>query len=348
MYSQTVMVNHPKYFNIPIMKKIYALFFITVVLAGCGSQGTKKDTVVQQEPVKQVVIPDFNADSAYRYVAEQVAFGPRVPGSQAQQECAKYLADKLRSFGAEVTEQKFQMRAYNDEVLDGINIIGAINPEANRRIILSAHWDSRPYADHDPDESKHRTPIDGANDGASGVGVLLEMARAMQHSKPDVGVDIILFDLEDYGPPDDAQNDQDGGDNWGLGSQYWAKNPHEYDYRAAYGILLDMVGASDAVFPMEGFSVYYAPHIVRKVWNKAQSLGYESYFPQQQGTYVNDDHLYVNKYANIPMIDIIHQDLTSSNNAFFEYWHTVKDNMETIDKATLGVVGEVVMAVVYD
>jgi len=335
------------------MKNIFilSLSVLMLFLAGCNGDGQKKNTaptVSDQPTTKKVIIPPFNADSAYKFVAEQVAFGPRVPGSEAQKACAAYLAGTLRRFGAQVTEQKFQMRAYNGEILDGINIIGAINPEANRRIILSAHWDSRPYADHDPDKKNHRTPIDGANDGASGVGVLLEMARAMQHTPPDVGVDIILFDLEDYGPPDDAQNDQDGGDNWGLGSQYWAKNPHVYDYRAAYGILLDMVGASDAVFPMEGFSVYYAPHIVRKVWNKAQSMGYESYFPQTQGTYVNDDHLYVNKYANIPMIDIIHQDLTSSNNAFFEYWHTLNDTMEHIDKATLGVVGEVVMAVVYD
>ncbi len=329
------------------MRKLLALIIIAFTFVGCGSLGTKKDDVAEQEPKKQVVIPPFNSDSAYRYVEEQVAFGPRVPGSQAQKDCAAYLAEKLKSFGAVVTEQTFQMRAYNGEILDGINIIGAINPDADRRIILSAHWDSRPYADHDPDTTLHRTPIDGANDGASGVGVLLECARAMQHSLPEVGVDIILFDLEDYGPPDDAQN-EDGGESWGLGSQYWAKNPHVYNYRAAYGILLDMVGAPDAVFPMEGFSVYYAPHIVRKVWNKARSLGYESYFPQQQGTYVNDDHLYVNKYANIPMIDIIHQDLASSNNAFFEHWHTVKDNMEAIDKVPLGVVGEVVMAVVYE
>jgi len=331
-----------------IMKRIFIFMLFTALLAGCGNQQKKSVPAENPIPQKQVVIPPFNADSAYRYVAEQVAFGPRIPGSEAQRECAEYLAGKLRSFGAVVTMQEFQMRAYNGNVLDGINIIGAINPEANRRILLGAHWDSRPYADHDPDPENHRKPIDGANDGASGVGVLLEIARAMQSTTAEVGVDIVFFDLEDYGPPEDAQNNQDGGDYWGLGSQYWAKNPHEYDYRAAYGILLDMVGAPDAVFPIEGFSAYYAPHIVRKVWNKAQSLGYDNYFPQTQGTYVNDDHLYVNKYAGIPMVNIIHQDVTSSNNAFFEYWHTVNDNMDAIDKATLGVVGEVVLAVVYD
>ena len=186
------------------MKNIFilSLSVLMLFLAGCNGDGQKKNTaptVSDQPTTKKVIIPPFNADSAYKFVAEQVAFGPRVPGSEAQKACAAYLAGTLRRFGAQVTEQKFQMRAYNGEILDGINIIGAINPEANRRIILSAHWDSRPYADHDPDKKNHRTPIDGANDGASGVGVLLEMARAMQHTPPDVGVDIILFDLEDYG-----------------------------------------------------------------------------------------------------------------------------------------------------
>ena len=320
-----------------------------ILFSSCG--GEKAKTTKKDIPAKvkkeAVNIPAFNADSAYQFVADQVNFGPRVPGSKSQELCARYLTEKLTQFSATVQQQTFKMRAYNDEILDGINIIGSYNVDAKRRILLSSHWDSRPYADHDENEAFHRTPIDGANDGASGVGVLLEMARQFGMQNPTVGVDIVLFDLEDFGPPDDTQG-EDGGEFWGLGSQYWAKNPHTFGYRAAYGILLDMVGAPNAVFPMEGFSVYYAPHIVRKVWNKAQSLGYESYFPQTQGTYVNDDHLYVNKYANIPMIDIIHLDQDSKNSTFFDHWHTHNDNMDAIDKTPLGVVGEVLLNLIYN
>ncbi len=330
------------------MKSIFAFVMGVLLLAGCNHSPKKEKTRPPVPPQQVVVIPSFNGDSAYRYVAEQVAFGPRVPGSEAHKKCAAYLASNLERFGASVQQQAFQMRAYNGKILDGINIIGTINPEANRRILLSAHWDSRPYADQDSDEAKHRQPIDGANDGASGVGVLLECARAMQQTLPEVGVDIILFDLEDYGPPKDQPQKESDGEFWGLGSQYWANNPHVFDYRAVYGILLDMVGAQDAVFPMERFSLYYAPHIVKKVWSKAQNMGYESYFPQQEGTYINDDHLYVNKYANIPMIDIIHQDMASVNGTFFDHWHTMEDNITTIDKSTLRVVGEVLMAVIYE
>ncbi|HPE86623.1 MAG: M28 family peptidase [Bacteroidales bacterium] len=330
------------------MKKILFPAFILLLLASCTNNHPKQEPTTRQENTTgRIMVPQFNADSAYRYVAEQVAFGPRVPGSSAQQLTAKYLAEKLKSFGATVTEQEFSARAYNHEILSGINIIGSYAPEKKKRILLAAHWDSRPYADHDANPEFHRTPIDGANDGASGVGVLLEIARIIQPQLPEAGIDIIFFDLEDYGPPEDTQN-EDAGEFWGLGSQYWAKNPHQFNYRAAYGILLDMVGAPDAVFPMEGFSLYYAPHIVRKVYDRARSLGYENYFPQQQGTYVNDDHLYVNKYANIPMIDIIHQDPDSKNNAFFEHWHTINDNLEAIDRAPLQVVGEVLLHVIYN
>ena len=208
-----------------------------------------------------------------------------------------------------------------------------------------AHWDTRPFADYDEDETKHREPIDGANDGASGVGVLLEAARQFGLKSPDVGVDIVFFDLEDWGPPTDL--DMYNEEYWGLGSQYWSKNPHIFGYKASYGILLDMVGAADPTFRKEYFSRQYAGFVLDKVWQRAFDLGYGNYFLDEDGAAINDDHVFVNKYAKIPSIDIIHLNPANSNKSFFKHWHTLGDNMEHIDKQSLKMVGRVVLDVVY-
>jgi Zn-dependent M28 family amino/carboxypeptidase len=242
--------------------------------------------------------------------------------------------------------QAFKARAFDGTVLNGKNIIGSINPENGKRILLCAHWDSRPFADYDPDPENQRTPILGANDGGSGVGILLEVARQLSMSKPGIGVDIIFFDAEDYGPPQDLN--MHNGEYWALGSQYWSKNPHDPDYTAMYGILLDMVGAQDARFFMEGFSMDYAGGIVKKVWKTAHRMGYEDYFIFQQVGYIDDDHKSINENIGIPTIDIIHLDPESANSSFFEHWHTVDDTMETIDKYTLKVVGQTLLTVVYE
>jgi hypothetical protein len=314
-------------------------------MAGCKKK-EKPGPAPGPAGIETVVVPEFNADSAFGFVGRQVAFGPRVPNTEAHRQCARYLAETLRRFAPEVIEQTGKTRAYDGTLLNFTNIIGIFHPEAKARILLCAHWDSRPYADHDPDPARHRQPIDGANDGASGVGVLLEIARLMSQVPPKVGVDIIFFDAEDYGPPQDSQL---SGDNeaWGLGSQYWSKNPHIPGYQARYGILLDMVGAAGARFPMEGFSNYYAPDILRKVWNTAASMGYQDYFLFEEGSFINDDHYYINKIRRIPTIDIIHLDPDSPNGSFFEFWHTTGDTMDKIDPYTLQVVGKVVMEVVY-
>ena len=201
----------------------------------------------------------------------------------------------------------------------------------------------KPFADQDDENSDQ--PFDGANDGGSGVGVLMEIARNLQNSPVNMGIDIVLFDIEDYGPPQDEQSSET--ENWGLGSQYWSRNPHLPGYRARYGILLDMVGVKDASFLMEGFSMMYAPSRVKKVWNLAAGLGYQSYFPEEYGGYITDDHYFINTIANIPTINIIHLEKDSQSGSFFEHWHTTSDNMEHIDRNTLKVVGTVVLNVVY-
>jgi hypothetical protein len=299
----------------------------------------------KQKPVETLKIPPFNADSAYGYVKAQVDFGPRVNNSAAHEKCADYLVKKLKQYCADVTVQKGQVKAFTGAMLNFKNIIASFNPGTNDRIFLCSHWDSRPFADHDPDVKKHNTPIDGANDGASGVGILIEIARQLSLSKPAIGVDIIFLDAEDYGPPEDRKRNEDTTDWWGLGSQYWAKHPHKANYFAKFGILLDMVGAPNATFPEEAFSMQYAPGIVRNVWNIAGKLGYSGYFLFDEGGMITDDHLYINKIMNIPTIDIIHLD-RNSNTGFYHTWHTTGDNMNSIDKTTLEVVGKTLMAVI--
>lgn len=322
-----------------------SLFTFVILASSCDSSSSSQSKETKKtEETKNVVIPTFNADSAYKFVAEQVAFGPRVPNTKEHIAAGLYLEKTLKRFTPDVLVQEFQARAYDGTVLNGKNFIAQFNKDKTKRVLLASHWDSRPYADHDPDEANFHTPIDGANDGASGVGILMELARIMSTQAPDVGVDIVFFDLEDYGMPSFAGD----GDNesWALGSQYWANNPMPAGYNANFGILLDMVGAEGVLFKMEYYSMHYAPHIVKKVWKQAALLGYGSVFVFEEGGYVMDDHIPVNEVMEIPMIDIIHYH-ESSESTFFPHWHTVSDNLDIIDKTSLKIVGETVTSVVY-
>lgn len=298
------------------------------------------------EPVKkEVFVPAFNQDSAYAYIEKQLSFGPRVPNTKSHRQCGDWLAATLRRFNATVIEQKTKLKAYDGTMLDARNIIGSYNTESNSRVLLCAHWDSRPWADHDPDAANRNKPVPGANDGASGVAVLLEIARQMSITNPGLGVDIVLFDAEDYG---EKQEEQGGyNDAWALGSQYWAANPHVPNYSARFGILLDMVGAKDAVFGKEQLSRDYAPNIVRRVWETAERIGYNNLFVNRNVGPITDDHLYVNEIIRIPTIDIIdYQD--EREKGFFDYWHTIEDDLDKISKETLKGVGQTVITVVYE
>jgi hypothetical protein len=287
----------------------------------------------------------FDADSAYAYIAQQVAFGPRVPNTDAHRACADFFVNELQRHGAQVHIQNAGLTAYDDTRLQAHNIIGAYRPDLTRRILLCAHWDSRPFADHDADTNNHRRPIDGADDGASGCGVLLEIARQLGLRKPDIGVDIILFDAEDYGVPD-FDKETDRMHSWCLGSQFWAKNPHVKNYQAEFGILLDMVGAKDAVFFKEWVSVHKAAPIVEKVWSTARNLGFGRYFVDALGGAITDDHVYVMTGRRFPCIDIIHYDPDSST-GFAPHWHTLADNLHIIDPLTLHAVGLTLLTLLY-
>lgn len=329
---------------------------LSMLLVACGGTAQKStDKTAPERPAEKVVVemeaivPVFDADSAYSFVEKQVAFGPRVPGSVAHKKCGDYLASVLRGYGANVIEQTWEATAYNGDKLPARNIIAEFAPEKSDRILLCAHWDSRPWADEDPDKRNHRTPILGANDGASGVGVLMEIARQISQAPTALGVDIILFDAEDYGlhNSDEWSEALPSTYTWALGSQYWGQMPHKFAYRARYGILLDIVGAPDAKFHREMFSMEIAPDVVDKVWSRAKKLGHGDVFINGDGGAITDDHLFVHAYAGVRCIDIIAYD-AESDNGFGKYWHTVKDDMNWIDASTLRAVGETVMAVIYN
>ena len=299
-----------------------------------------------QKEEKTVNVPEFSSDSAYKYTQEQVDFGPRVPNTSAHEACAGYLSAELKKSGAEVIEQKADLTAFDGTVLKSTNIIGSFNPKAENRILLFSHWDSRPWADHDPKPANRKKPVMAANDGASGVGVLLEMARLIGKQQPTMGVDIIFFDSEDYGAPESFKG-ENSEESWCLGTQYWAKNPHVQGYTARFGILLDMVGGKNATFFREQASDYYAGSVVSNVWSQAKSLGFSQYFVDQKGGAITDDHIYVNKIIGIPSIDIIQFD-PNSKSGFGFYWHTTQDTMENVDKNTLKAIGTTLMHVVYN
>lgn len=305
---------------------------------------TRSDNAATAAPT---ALPTFNADSAYQYIARQLDFGPRVPGTEAQREAAAWLEAELRRHGAEVTIQEGQVTAYDGRRLPIINLVGSYNPSAERRILLLSHWDSRPVADHDADPAKRQQAVPAANDGASGVGVLLELARLFGEVTPNVGVDILLTDAEDYGAPDDWEGEHRE-EHWALGTQYWCRQPHVAGYRADFGVLLDMVGGEGATFYREYFSEQYAGSVVSHIWKTADRLGYGQYFDRHSGGAITDDHYFVNLLTGIPTVDIIHTDADSPNGAFYRYWHTTEDTLDKISTATLRAVGETLTHVVYE
>jgi hypothetical protein len=329
------------------MQKQILFGLLAIGLLSCGASNQKTPV----ETVKTESTLSFDSDSAYQYVEAQTLFGPRVLNTTAHDECRNFLVKTMRRFGATVTEQKATLIAYDGTKLNATNIIASYQPEKRKRFLLCAHWDSRPWADNDPLPANHHSPILGANDGASGVGVLMEIGRQLQleaakghHS--EYGVDIVFFDAEDMGVPEFSDL-PDNEDSWCLGTQYWAAEAKKTSYRAEIGILLDMVGGQGANFQWDYYSNKYAPEALQKIWEKAASLGYNNYFKPAQGSAITDDHLYVNRIAGIPCIDIIDFD-PESKTGFVPYWHTLDDTMKNIDKNTLKAVGETLMYVLYD
>lgn len=286
-------------------------------------------------------VPNFDAEMAFNFVEEQLNFGPRVPNTDAHRQAIQYFNDHFREMAGDrsVFIQSFNTEAYGDS-LQLYNLIAAFSPEKKDRILLAAHWDSRPRAEND--ENNPESPVPGADDGGSGVAVLMEFARIFRDNPPPIGVDIILFDGEDYGESGDL-------DHYFLGSRHWGQNPPVANYNPRFGILLDMVGGRGAQFPKEGYSMEYAPSLVNEIWRIGQEFGYEDLFLDQMGRKVADDHIIVQRITGIPMINVIHHYVNDEGNLeFADYWHTQNDNIKIIDKEVMGRVGHVLLELIYN
>jgi hypothetical protein len=318
------------------MKLRHLLFIIPFIVLSCKSD--KKSAPEGTEEVKKnLFIPDFSQDSAYAHIEKQLSFGHRVPGTAAHTACRDWLVSKLNSNGVSTQLQEFKVSFLGQKNVPAFNIIGTINPDARKRILIAAHYDSRLIAEKDKDETLKDKPIMGADDGASGVAVILELTRIFKEYPLEMGVDIVFFDAEDQGKD---------GEGWCEGAKYWSKNPHRPGYGAKYGILLDMVGAKGASFKYEGNAYNFDPALHEAIWTLAGDLGYSNFFIPRVGGAIEDDHFYVMQNMGIPMVDIINTKNDGSG-GFADYHHTHKDDIGIIDKRTLQVVGKVMNNVIY-
>ncbi|MCX6312681.1 MAG: M28 family peptidase [Bacteroidetes bacterium] len=324
------------------MRKIF-FFACIALIAACGTPSVNpnpEDSTPVTPKIPRVKGPAFNADSTFTNIKTQVAFGPRVPDTKAHAQCSDYFIKKLKGYGLTVTPQITSgTTAIDNRLVTITNIFAQFHPERKDRILLLAHWDTRAFADQDPDSALAKKTFDGADDGASGAAVLLEIASVLQQKDPNIGVDLLFADAEDGGL------DRGDGATWCVGTQYWAQHLPK-DYSARYGILLDMVGGRGAIFPREGTGVYFAPEVVEKVWSAAAGLGYGNIFTNDITGQTTDDHLYVNQYARIPCIDIVHYN--KQMNGYPEWHHRNSDNMEIIDPISLKYVGDVLVDVIYN
>lgn len=323
-------------------------------IVGCSGRSDASggtDTGVT-EVAEAVSVPTFSGDSAMSAARRQVTFGPRVPGTAAHRACADWLSATLSRYGAVVVDTIVTARnPVTGAAVPVRNIMASFAPEKTSRVMLLAHYDTRPWADEDPDAGVHNIPIDGANDGASGVAVALEVARLVGQKAPAIGVDILLVDQEDSGTSPDEGMDPDLAARyemtWCIGSRAWAEARRDAAH-PRYAILLDMVGGRNAVFAREFFSNRYAGHIVDLVWREAARAGYGDRFINSVGGGINDDHISLLNIG-IPTIDIIDIGNPDNNGGGFNAtWHTLDDNIENLDPETMRIVGDVVTRVIYN
>lgn len=314
--------------------------FLFFSLTGCIQSYKAEVDAIVLKPA-----PVFQSDSAYAHIATQVGFGPRIPGLESHRRCGDFLASKLKQYGAVVVEQHDSATVAKGKRLPLRNIIGSFSPEKKDRILLFSHWDTRPTSDLDPEH--YNTPIDGAHDGASGVAVLLEIARLVGMQQPTIGVDIILFDTEDQGRGWEDGDTPNSEFFYCMGARHWATHPHVSGYSAQYAVMVDMVGAKDAVFTLEAESMAYAATEMRNIWATAHRLGFEDRFRFNLTRRVLHDHYYISTMTSIPTVAILHHD-NSAHSGFGSYWHTQKDNLTTIDLAPLQAVGQTLIQVLFN
>lgn len=328
--------------------------FLIVFFFSIFSMRTHRSTTYQLTPSDTIPItpaPVFDADSAMAHVVAQCAFGPRTPNSQAHDQCADWIVARFEALGASVEQQRTTLKGYDGTDYACRNIMAHVNPDLTDRVVIGAHYDSRLWADHDPDPARHHSPVPAANDGASGVAVMLEMARCIASMPLNVGVDFVCFDLEDQGTPEWAKEDDEVEESptgyWCLGSKYWAEQMVVQGYQARYGVVLDMVGGRDASFAIEGYSKQVAVTLVNMVWHLADQLGFSAFFPIKDGGFLMDDHIPMNSIAHIPTIDIV-PNVPSGRSSFGETWHTVSDTPEHINPEAMRAVGQTLLQLLYN
>lgn len=322
------------------MKKVLIILLGGLALLGCKKE--KTETFDLDADTATTVM--FDVDTAMSCLKAQCDFGARTPGSNAHKQCGDYILQKFQTFGLVVSEQTGAQTMWDGKTFTCRNLIARYNPDATDRIVLCTHYDSRPWADQDQDKSKQTLPVMAANDGASGVAVLLEVARKLAELKPNVGIDFVCFDLEDYGAPHGSAGAPSDGSDWCVGSRFWASQAQQ-GVMPQFGVLLDMVGGRNARFAKEHYSMQYAAPVVARVWSAANTAGYKDYFTDEDGGAVTDDHLNLNAIG-IPTIDII--PYNGSQGGFGPTWHTSEDTPENIDPATLRAVGQTLLQLIAD
>jgi hypothetical protein len=287
----------------------------------------------------------FAGDSALSYARQQVAFGPRVPGTTQAQRAGDWIVQMMKSRADTVIEQRWMHTTADGRQLPLRNILARFRSQATQRVLYLTHWDTRPTADQDPVLGNRGDPIPGANDGASGVGLFIALGDALKKTPPNVGVDLLFVDGEDYGKSFDAPYT-----DVLLGSQHFAEHLPSADYRPMFGILWDMIGDAELNILQEGNSVRQAPEVVSRVWQKAAELGYEKIFIPRQGYDVTDDHVpLLNKGLRvIDVIDLDYGPLGPDSVSTPSYHHTMQDTIDKISAKSLQTVGDVALALITD
>jgi len=317
------------------MQKIVITLFIIILTSGCSQEQPKLKVQIPvvSDTAKSSEI--FDGKSAFAYLKKQTDFGPRTPGSDAHKKCLAFLQSEMQKYAGTVILLPFSHKGYDGKIITMTNVLSSLNLKATTRILFLAHWDSRPRADQDPDVKKQKEMVLGANDGASGVAVLMELARQLKIKPPSVGIDILFTDGEDYGKEGDTEG-------YFLGARSFSKNLPP-GFKPEFGILLDMVGDAQLEIRKERYSLEYAPAIVDLVWSAARSLGVEQFSDNLQG-WVLDDHIPLNE-AGIKTIDLIDFNYPDESNS---YWHTTLDTPDKCSSESLEAVGKVLMHVIYN
>ena len=286
----------------------------------------------------------FNGDQALVYAQTQVGFGPRVPGTEGHRRTGDWIVKQMRERADTVVEQRWTHVTQRGDSLPMRNILARFRPDMEQRVLYVAHWDTRPVADSDRNLGARQMPIPGANDGASGVALLIALGDVLKKTPPSVGVDLLFVDGEDYGSFADPQTDVL------IGSRYFADHLPSSDYRPLFGIVWDMIGDRDLTIYQEGNSVQAAPEVVQRVWQTAKDLGYDDYFVPEVIEAITDDHLPLIK-KGLRVIDVIDIDYgppveNGGPRPAATYHHTMQDTIDKIAARSLQIVGDVATSLV--